>query len=44
MKMLSSIPALIILAAATLAAAQDAPPEQRNDFRYGVSTIDDLTL
>ena len=44
MKIPRSIPALLVLAAATLAAAQDAPPEQRNDFRYGLSTVDDLTI
>jgi hypothetical protein len=43
MKKLCSIPALLILAAASLTAAQDAPPEQRSDFRYSLSTIDDLT-
>ena len=44
MKTLRSMPALLLLAAASLAAAQDVPPEQRSDFRYSLSTIDDLTI
>jgi hypothetical protein len=44
MKTLHSIPALFLLAAATLSAAQDAPAEKRSDFRYGLSNIDDFTV
>ena len=39
------IPALLLLAVATFAAAQDnPPPEPRHDFRYSFAAIDDATF
>jgi hypothetical protein len=45
MKLALTIPALLLSAAASFAAAQDDPaPEPRSDFRYSVSVIDDATF
>jgi len=43
MKIFCSIPLLVVLAA-SLSAAQDAPHEQRSDFRFSLAIIDDLTI
>jgi hypothetical protein len=45
MKLAHTFPALLLLAIAALAAAQDEPPpEPRHDFRYTFSAIDDATF
>lgn len=44
MNLSCSIPVLVFLAAATLAAAQDTAPEQRTELRSSLSVIDDLTV
>ena len=45
MKPAFTIPALLLLVIATLAVAQDDPPEQpRLDFRYSIAAIDDATI
>jgi hypothetical protein len=46
MRLSSTLPAILLLAIATLAAAQndDPPPEPRADFRYSVAVIDDATI
>jgi hypothetical protein len=45
MKLSLTIPAVLILAASTWAAAQDdPPPEPRRDFRYALATIEDATI
>jgi hypothetical protein len=45
MKFALTVPVLLLLAAAKIAAAQDdLPPEPRSDFRYSVSVIDDATF
>ena len=45
MKLAHTFPALLLLAIATLAVAQDdPPPESRHDFRYSFAAIDDATF
>jgi hypothetical protein len=45
MKLVSTLPALVIVVASTLATAQDTPqPESRRDLRYSIAAIDDATL
>jgi len=45
MKLVRTFAALLVLAAATFAAAQDdQAPEPRSDFRYSLSVIDDATF
>jgi hypothetical protein len=45
MKLAHTLPALLLLAIAAYAAAQDSPPlEPRRDFRYTFSAIDDATI
>jgi hypothetical protein len=45
MRLAVTIPALLMLAASSLATSQDAPAsESRRDFRYSIAAIDDVTL
>ncbi len=45
MKLALTLPALLLVAIAAIAAAQDEPPpEPRHDFRYAFSAIDDATF
>jgi len=44
MKLALTLPALLLLALAASAAAQDSPPEPRRDFRYSLAAINDATF
>src|ERR1700677_3724605 len=45
MRLFTTLPALLLLTAASLAIAQDdPPPEPRRDFRYALAVIDDATV
>ena len=44
MKLAHTLPALLLLALAASAAAQDSPPEPRRDFRYSLAAINDATF
>ena len=44
MKLALTLPALLLLALAASATAQDSPPEPRRDFRYSLAAINDATF
>src|SRR5580692_1775634 len=45
MRLLTTLPAFLLLATASITIAQDAPPpEARRDFRYALAVIDDATV